>query len=132
MNKSNINLKHLILLYLLQSNDIQPNPGPNTIELCTMCKKPAFQDDSLKCQTCNGLCHLSCSGVENALTSKRNDAYQWICPIEHCTPNYTHCKLQKSEVMSPNKYKILVKLSTNSCEKKTRKCKPSLKNKQPT
>ena len=105
MKKSSNLQKSLILLQILLSNDIHPNPGPKPVntdeEICTACKENISKEDSLQCSSCNGWCHISCLGNSN------KNSFQWICPIQRCSPNLGQGTQLNSQLTSPNRFKPL-------------------------
>ena len=101
----------IILLLILLSNDINLNPGPTkstaiVTEKCLLCNKPVSNENSVQCNTCNLWCHIDCSQSDKETNT--NSSFQWICPSANCRPNFKQGIQQKSQLVSPNKYDVLV------------------------
>ena len=98
-SQSEINLRLLILLLIL-SNDISPNPGPrmkeNRSQNCQCCnqKLNKHETEIQKCQSCPFNYHLKCIDV--------SQNYAWICSSKQCPPNYLS-----------NENTIIVKVNSN-------------------
>ena len=107
VNKNN----YVILLLLILSNDINPNPGPkNQTAAANMKCSTCFDDikscsDYLECSTCSKQYHITCKLVtEN--TNDRNEAYTWICSSINCSPNHQRKKMHQNFI-TKNRWKIL-------------------------
>ncbi|KAK3102283.1 hypothetical protein FSP39_010205 [Pinctada imbricata] len=87
-------LLNLAVSILVNSNDIQPNPGPgnsSTLYPCGTCDQPVTWDDrGIVCDTCNQWYHTQCQAVNtNTYTELANDsAIAWDCIVCN-NPNYT-------------------------------------------
>ena len=98
--------KEIILLLLLLSNDVHPNPGPisSVSTHCQTCNEEIKLEDLLECETCKNHYHLTC------LTSRSKEAldrsYEWICPSKNCKPNHKEVHNLNTQV-SPNRFKPL-------------------------
>ena len=86
----------VIILLLLLSNDVHPNPGPNPQDL----KK--YVGTSLKCCTCNKWTVIS----ENKVKNIKDCGFEWICTSLACKPNH-HSFSHHTLITSPNRYSIL-------------------------
>ena len=111
--KTPANLISVITLLILLANDVPSNPGPqppNQIEdsdkQCIMCKKPARNEDALKCDTCNQWSHLTCAGTGNNSPQK---SFEWICLNSNCSPNHVEGTITTGEnqLISPNRYRLI-------------------------
>ena len=115
----------LLLILILLSNDVNINPGPKstTIQECSICNKPAGNENTLQCNTCNLLYHISCSGTEKQELEMvhQNSSFQWICPSATCSPNLKQGNNQTSNLISPNKYNILANVKTRENINQARK-----------
>ena len=70
----------LILMLLLISGDIHPNPGP--IDPCSVCsRRVTWGNRSVQCTNCSLWVHLSCSGLSPADFRKISPGYSWTCPM---------------------------------------------------
>ena len=96
-----------LLILLLTSGDIQPNPGPNS-EHCLICKKVENNTQLLTCETCKGWCHISCSDDRNHQTRLTKNCYQWHCPNLKCPPNHHPGNATKIQ-QATNQYQVLLK-----------------------
>ena len=77
-----LNLSHspLILMLLLISSDIHPNPGP--IDPCSVCShRVTWGNRSVRCTNCSLWVHLSCSGLSPADLHKISPGHSWTCPM---------------------------------------------------
>lgn len=108
----------LILLLLILSNDVNPNPGPKSPKLhphsvktntkncenCIMCNQELKNIEGvLQCQTCHKWCHLKCVAAnKDELHNLRN--FEWICPNKSCRPNHEETMHQMQKYTSPNRY----------------------------
>ena len=107
--------KTYIILLLLLSNDVHPNPGPKQshselLEACTMCKQEAIKEVSLQCDTCGRWCHITCTGAnENVYHNMHNTSMEWICPTKTCSPNHINYISDQTTLTSPNRYKSIEK-----------------------
>lgn len=99
-----------LLILLLMAGDIQPNPGPNT-ERCLICKKPASNTLSLKCDTCSGWSHISCTDQRYNQNKLTNHSYQWQCPNPYCLPNHQE-PVESTLKQTPNRYQMLPLLNS--------------------
>ena len=106
---------HLILvliLLIMLANDVHPNPGPqppnptDSANQCIMCKKPAGNEDALRCDTCHQWSHLTCTGSGNSNLQK---SFEWICPNFNCSPNHVEATIiteRENQLLSPNRYRL--------------------------
>ena len=57
--KKPTSMQKIVILLILLSNDVNPNPGPkpsNPVkEKCSLCTKQTHEEDSMQCNTCNKL-----------------------------------------------------------------------------
>ena len=98
----------IIILLLILSNDIHPNPGPkpHTSQFCSLCKKETNEEDSLRCETCSKPCHIKCTSDKDDTTFLHNSSFQWICPNLSSKPNHREGN-HLNENNSPNRYQPL-------------------------
>ena len=69
----------LILLLLLMSGNVQPNPGP--IFLCSVCAgNVAWWGRSVQCCTCFKWVHLRCSLLSFSKFRALGSSHSWSCP----------------------------------------------------
>lgn len=101
--KTNQSSREIVILLLLLSNDVHPNPGPipTVLAYCEACKEE-IKEDLLQCDTCNKYYHLTCSGSKESF----NQSFEWICPTISCKPNHKEVNQLIAQV-SPNRYKAL-------------------------
>lgn len=99
--------KVTILLLLILSNDIHPNPGPKpqTSQHCSLCKTEVNDEDSLKCETCKKSYHIKCTSIKED-TFLQNSSFQWICPNQTCKPNHKEGN-HLNDNSSTNRYQSL-------------------------
>ena len=113
MNKPKNFQTTIVLLLILLSNDVSPNPGPieSTKQNCSLCNKITHEEDSLQCSTCSLWCHLNCTAAvkQNSAENLRNASFQWICSSKNCNPNLNQVNNLQSNILSPNRYNILPK-----------------------
>ena len=70
----------LILMLLLISGDIHPNPGP--IDPCFVCShRLTWGNRSVQYTNCSLWVHLSCSGLSPADFRKICPGHSWTCPM---------------------------------------------------
>ena len=70
----------LIIMLLLISGDIHPNPGP--IDPCSVCSRRVTWGNRLvQCINCSLWVHLSCSGLSPADFRKISPGHSWTCPM---------------------------------------------------
>ena len=91
----------VIVLLLMLSNDINPNPGPknlsdSTNRKCSTCLNDIkSSSEYLECSSCNKHYHITCKTVtEN--TNDRNEVYAWICSSINCSPNHQKKKMHQN------------------------------------
>ena len=78
--KSLLYLSHSLLMLLLISSDIHPNPGP--IDPCSICShRVTWGNRSVQCTNCSLWVHLSCSGLSPADFRKISLGHSWTCPM---------------------------------------------------
>ena len=108
--KTNQSSREIILLLLLLSNDVHPNPGPipTAKPYCDACNEE-LKEDPLQCDTCKKYYHLTCSGNKETF----NKSFEWICPSISCKPNHKEVNILTAQI-SPNRYKALETDSTPS------------------
>ena len=105
----------VILLLLILSNDINPNPGPkNRIDpaskKCSTCLCEIQSSlEYLKCSTCSKHYHITCK----ILTENTNQTYTWICSSINCSPNHQKNKIHQN-IITNNRWKVLN--SESHCE----------------
>ena len=109
--KSNFskNPKNIILLLIILSNDVNPNPGPpksNKQETkCYTCNSPMNNKSQyLKCTTCKHHYHLTCQKLTKS--KQKADYFEWICPTRKCPPNHENA-LKYNHFMVQNRYTSL-------------------------
>ena len=74
----------LILMLLLISSDIHPNPGP--IDPCSICShRVTWRNRLIQCTNCPLWAHLSCSGLSLTYFCKISSRHPWTCPM--CPPS---------------------------------------------
>ena len=89
----------LILMLLLISSDIHPNPG--RIDPCSVCsRRVTWGNRSVQCTNCSLWVHLSCSGLPPADFRKISTGHSWTCqmcpsssqppPLSHILTVYLH------------------------------------------
>ena len=72
-------LRLLILLLLLMSGNVHPNPGP--IFLCTVCTgNVTWWGKSVQCGTYSKWVHLSCSQLSLSKFKTLGSSHSWCCP----------------------------------------------------
>ena len=70
----------LILMLLLISSDIHPNPGP--IDPCSVCScRVTWGNRSVQCTNCSLWVHLFCSGLSPTDFRKIPLEHSWTCPM---------------------------------------------------
>ena len=70
----------LILLLLLMSGNVHPNPGP--IFPCYVCTgNVTWQGKSVQCCTCSKWVHLRCSQLSHSQFRVLNSSHSWSCPL---------------------------------------------------
>ena len=70
----------LILLLLLISGNIYPNPGP--IFPCSVCAgNVTWQDKSVQCCACSKWVHLRCSQLSLSNFRALGSSHSWSCPL---------------------------------------------------
>ena len=127
----------LILLLLLLSNDIHPNPGPVPVishttanhVTCTTCNEQIKDEpaEALQCEQCHNWSHIKCIGINQRNKDILDGSFEWICATDTCSPNHVPSIQHLNHCVSPNRYKLLVsesniKESNNVSEnKKSRK-----------
>ena len=101
----------VIVLLLILSNDINPNPGPknlsdSTNRKCSTCLNDIkSSSEYLECSSCNKHYHITCKTVtEN--TNDRNEVYTWICSSINCSPNHQKKKMHQNFI-TKNRWQIL-------------------------
>ena len=99
---------NIVLLLLILSNDIDPNPGPvstTTTEKCSICKSQIDNEiEHLQCSTCKKYYHLNCQQI---LPSKlKTGTYEWICSSKQCPPIHQNV-FKKQNITTKNKYSVL-------------------------
>ena len=101
----------VIVLLLILSNDINPNPGPknlsdSTNRKCSTCLNDIkSSSEYLECSSCNKHYHITCKTVtEN--TNDRNEVYTWICSSINCSPNHQKRKMHQNFI-TKNRWQIL-------------------------
>ena len=65
---------------LVESGDINPNPGP---ENCALCQRTVARNHrSLRCVSCTGILHIKCGDVRpnQFLRMNQTDVTSWKCP----------------------------------------------------
>ena len=105
----------VVFLLILLSNDVNLNPGPKKAtatasEKCFLCNKPVSSENSVQCYTCNLWYHIDCS--KSDLNNYTHPNFQWICPSPNCRPNFEQGNQQISNIVSPNKYDVLIRENT--------------------
>ena len=94
----------LILMLLLISGDIHPNPGP--IDPCSVCsRRVTWGNRSIQCTNCFLWVHLSCSGFSPSDFCKISPEHFWTCPIcpsSSQTPSLSHPNRVLSSIYTPN------------------------------
>ena len=128
----------IILLLLILSNDIHPNPGPKPpAQHCSLCKQEISEEDSLKCDTCSKSYHVKCTSIKDNIDVLQNSSFQWICPNLVCKPNHREgiglndnsCKNHENTLVSPNRYQLLDKIENK--EKHSPAVKSPMRKKSP-
>lgn len=98
--------REIILLLLLLSNDVHPNPGPipSVSTHCQACNEEIkLKENLLQCETCKKYYHLTCSTSRSKEALDRS--YEWICPSKNCKPNHKEVHKLNPQV-SPNRFKL--------------------------
>ena len=95
----------LILMLLLISGDIHPNPGP--IDPCSVCsRRVTCGNKSVQCSNCSLWVHLSCSGLSPADFCKISPGHFWTCPMSPSSsqplPSISHPNPISSFIHTPN------------------------------
>ena len=110
--KTPAHLVSVLTLLIMLANDVHPNPGPqppnptDSANQCTICKKPARNEDALRCDTCHKWSHLTCTGSSNSNLQK---SFEWICPNSNCSPNHVAATIItdiENQLTSPNRYRL--------------------------
>ena len=98
-------LSLILILMLLISGDIHPNPGP--IDPCSVCsRRVTWKNRSVKCTNCSLWVHFSCSGLSPADFRKISPRHFWTCPM--CPPSsqplssLLHTNSVSSSIHTPN------------------------------
>ena len=105
----------VILLLLILSNDINPNPGPKyridpASKKCSICLCEIQSSlEYLKCSTCSKHYHITCK----IMTENTNQTYTWICSSINCSPNHQKNKIHQN-IITNNRWKVLN--SESHCE----------------
>ena len=105
-SQGNVPHRRMILLCLLISGNVHPNPGPrSTSHCCYLCKNDVCLGERvISCSTCNSWYHVAClsSSFQNSL---KNSSAVWLCA--RCdTRNYSIDLLSQdiSYFSSPNSF----------------------------
>ena len=77
-------LRLLILLLLLMSGNVDPNPGP--VFPCSVCPgNVTWQGKPVQCCTCSKWVHLRCSQLSLSNFRALGSSHSWSCPPCHNT-----------------------------------------------
>ena len=80
-------LRLLILLFLLMSGNVHPNPGP--IFPCSVCAgNVIWRGKPVQCCTCSKWVHLRCSQLSLSKFRSLGSSHSWSCPT-CCVPLVT-------------------------------------------
>ena len=72
-------LRILILLLLLMSGNVYPNPGP--VFPCFVCAgNVTWRGKSVQCSTCSKWVHLRCSQLSLSKFRALDSSHSWSCP----------------------------------------------------
>ena len=72
-------LLRLLILLLLMSSNVHPNPGP--IFPCSVCAgNVTWQGKSVQCCTCSKWVHLRCSQLSLSKFRALGSSHSWSCP----------------------------------------------------
>ena len=98
-------LSLILILMLLISGDIHPNPGP--IDSCSVCfHRVTWKNRSVQCTNCSLWVHLSCSGLSPADFDKISPGHSWTCPLcpssSQPLPSLLHPNPVSSSIHTPN------------------------------
>ena len=101
----------LILMLLLISGDIHPNPGP--IDTCFIfSRRVTWGNRSVQCTNCSLWVHLSCSGLFPADFRKISPGHSWTCPMfpssSQLPPSLLHPNPVPSFINTPNPPSLLI------------------------
>ena len=78
-------LFRLLILLLLMSGNVHPNPGPTFP--CSVCAgNVTWRGKSVQCCTCSKWVHLSCSQLSLSKLRARDSSHSWSCPPPCCAP----------------------------------------------
>lgn len=116
--KSNMMLAYLVMTVLMNSNDVQLNPGPagaESVYPCGTCDQPVTWDDrAIICDTCDQWYHVNCQNVHTKTYNElvTDSAIAWDCLTCNC-PNYSTVCFDQI-VSTPNPFSVLSDTSMNS------------------
>jgi len=112
---------HLLIIILL-SNQVEFNPGPQSLDdssyPCSICfQECTWDSDAIVCDNCDKWCHIGCVNISPSMYEKYgNTSVLWICPV--CdTPNHSRtiflpCLSPRHSLLCSNSYFLL----TNNSE----------------
>ena len=98
--------KQIIMLLLLISGDIHPNPGPNmshrhTCRLCTACVR--VNERVICCDVCDAWFHVNCGRINSTFSRFEGSRVSWIC--ERCdSSNFSQTLFSSSLTIECNNY----------------------------
>ena len=98
-------LSLILILMLLISGDIHPNPSP--IDSCSVCShRVTWKNRSVQCTNCSLWVHLSCSGLSPADFRKVSPGHSWTCPMcpssSQPLPSLLHPNPVSPSIHTPN------------------------------
>ena len=117
---ASLNQKHptcFAILILMQSGDLNPNPGPYQPKFpCAICKKAARWDERATCcDHCNSWYHVDCMGMSTiAYNALQNSQVSWIC-CQCGIPNFASSLFSNSTIELTNSFSVLSDISTSDC-----------------
>ena len=108
---TNVSRSSQMLIMILLSGDIHPNPGEIQKGTCQICGEQQSNLEALTCGTCHDWCHLKCmkkSPSDDPLETSLNQINQflWICPKPDCLPTH-YSGNQHNIQLSPNRFSII-------------------------
>ena len=128
-------LLFFLFLIIVQSNDIESNPGPSndsTKYMCGTCDNTVtWEHRGIVCETCDQWFHIDCQNIHSNTYDQLSDSMvSWHCLI--CdNPNYSTCPydLHSKHSIPPNPFESLLQQSDldneNNLKSPTASFKPS-------
>lgn len=123
LHKQNSSPKHLILLVLFMSGQVELNPGPTDIKSsfpCGICDSEVKDEDKgICCDNCSKWYHIDCTGMSHLMYDVYcgNSNLSWIC-IACGFPNTSPGIFDSTLLSTSNSYQILDSdlCSMSACE----------------